>query len=118
MAKIVCFKERDKKKIKIITSQVCSLQQAVQWTYQTSDLLFFFHLKARKLCVTTTNTVHPPKFDMPKVKYGQGSVMLWGWSSLSGMRLIADYKKIDRAKQRVILEANPPVVANDPAAEL
>uniref|UniRef100_A0A803J7M7 Tc1-like transposase DDE domain-containing protein n=1 Tax=Xenopus tropicalis TaxID=8364 RepID=A0A803J7M7_XENTR len=54
-----------------------------------------------------TNTAHHSEHTIPAVKYGGGSIMLWGCFSSAGTgKLVRVDGKMDGAKYRAILEEN------------
>ncbi|KAG2458981.1 TC1A transposase, partial [Polypterus senegalus] len=66
-----------------------------------------FGQNAKRYVWRKTNTAHHSEHTIPTVKYGGGSIMLWGCFSSAGTgKLVRDDGKMDGAKYRAILEEN------------
>uniref|UniRef100_A0A669E9Q2 Tc1-like transposase DDE domain-containing protein n=1 Tax=Oreochromis niloticus TaxID=8128 RepID=A0A669E9Q2_ORENI len=77
----------------------CSGQMRPKWN--------FLAKMQNAMCGGKTNTAHHSEHTIPTVKYGGGSIMLWGCFSSAGTgKLVRVDGKMDGAKYRAILEEN------------
>uniref|UniRef100_A0A669BVS3 Tc1-like transposase DDE domain-containing protein n=1 Tax=Oreochromis niloticus TaxID=8128 RepID=A0A669BVS3_ORENI len=77
----------------------------VLWSDETKMELF--GQNAKRYVWRKTNTAHHSEHTIPTVKYGGGSIMLWGCFSSAGPgKLVRVEGKMDGAKYRAILEEN------------
>ncbi|CAI5674221.1 unnamed protein product [Oreochromis niloticus] len=82
-----------------------STAQVVLWSDETKMELF--GQNAKRYVWRETNTAHHSEHTIPTVKYGGGSIMLWGCFSSAGTgKLVRVDGKMDGAKYRAILEEN------------
>uniref|UniRef100_A0A8C6UUN8 Glycosyltransferase 2-like domain-containing protein n=1 Tax=Neogobius melanostomus TaxID=47308 RepID=A0A8C6UUN8_9GOBI len=77
----------------------------VLWSDETEIELF--GPNAKRYVWSKPNTAHRPECTIPSVKYGGGSIMLWGCFSSAGTgKIVRIVGKMDEAKYRDILEEN------------
>uniref|UniRef100_A0AAR2K3W5 Tc1-like transposase DDE domain-containing protein n=1 Tax=Pygocentrus nattereri TaxID=42514 RepID=A0AAR2K3W5_PYGNA len=77
----------------------------VLWSDETKIELFGHN--AKRYAWRRNNTAHHSENTIPTVKYGGGSIMLWGCFSSAGTgKLVKVDGKMDGAKYRAILEEN------------
>uniref|UniRef100_A0A8C6TYF3 Transposase n=1 Tax=Neogobius melanostomus TaxID=47308 RepID=A0A8C6TYF3_9GOBI len=79
--------------------------EKVLWSDETKIELF--GPNAKRYVWSKPNTAHRPECTIPSVKYGGGSIMLWGCFSSAGTgKIVRIVGKMDGAKYRDILEEN------------
>ncbi|KAL0162929.1 hypothetical protein M9458_042325, partial [Cirrhinus mrigala] len=103
------LKENHKKsRLQFATSHVgdtANMWKKVLWSDETKMELF--GQNAKRYVWRKTNTAHHSEHTIPTVKYGGGSIMLWGCFSSAGTgKLVRVDGKMDGAKYRAILEEN------------
>uniref|UniRef100_A0A803JNW0 Tc1-like transposase DDE domain-containing protein n=1 Tax=Xenopus tropicalis TaxID=8364 RepID=A0A803JNW0_XENTR len=82
-----------------------NMWKKVLWSDETK--LELFGQNAKRYVWRKTNTAHHSEHTIPTVKYGGGSIMLWGCFSSAGTgKLVRVDGKMDGAKYRAILEEN------------
>ncbi|KAL0150495.1 hypothetical protein M9458_054312 [Cirrhinus mrigala] len=103
------LKENHKKsRLQFATSHVgdtANMWKKVLWSDETKMELF--GQNAKRYVWWKTNTAHHSEHTIPTVKYGGGSIMLWGCFSSAGTgKLVRVDGKMDGAKYKAILEEN------------
>uniref|UniRef100_F6Z3Z6 Fizzy-related protein homolog n=1 Tax=Xenopus tropicalis TaxID=8364 RepID=F6Z3Z6_XENTR len=82
-----------------------NMWKKVLWSDETKIELF--GQNAKRYVWRKTNTAHNSEHTIPTVKYGGGSIMLWGCFSSAGTgKLVRVNGKMDGATYRAILEEN------------
>ena len=82
-----------------------TMWKKVLWSDETKIELF--GPNAKRYVWSKPNTAHRPECTIPSVKYGGGSIMLWGCFSSAGTgKIVRIVGKMDGAKYRDILEEN------------
>uniref|UniRef100_A0AAR2IYW9 Transposase n=2 Tax=Pygocentrus nattereri TaxID=42514 RepID=A0AAR2IYW9_PYGNA len=82
-----------------------NMWKKVLWSDETKIELFGHN--AKRYAWRRNNTAHHSENTIPTVKYGGGSIMLWGCFSSAGTgKLVKVDGKMDGAKYRAILEEN------------
>uniref|UniRef100_A0A803KDE8 Tc1-like transposase DDE domain-containing protein n=1 Tax=Xenopus tropicalis TaxID=8364 RepID=A0A803KDE8_XENTR len=97
-----------KSRLQFATSHVgdtANMWKKVLWSDETKMELF--GQNAKRYVWQKTNTAHHSEHNIPTVKFGGGSIMLWGCFSSAGTgKLVRVDGKMDGAKYRAILEEN------------
>uniref|UniRef100_A0A8C6TG47 Transposase n=1 Tax=Neogobius melanostomus TaxID=47308 RepID=A0A8C6TG47_9GOBI len=89
-----------------------TMWKKVLWSDETKNLLF--GPNAKRYVWHKPNTAHHPECTIPSVKYGGGSIVLWGCFSSAGTgKIVRIVGKMDGAKYRDILEENLPESARE-----